>query len=72
MVDQNVSGQFAAARDRLEICNPDGRLLGYFVPARNGYNGPECPLTEEELDRISRKGGGRPLADILADLDARS
>ena len=70
-VDDATRSQFAAAQDRSEIRDRAGRLLGYFLPAIVGYEGPECPLTEEELDQIQREGGGRPLSEILADLRAR-
>jgi hypothetical protein len=57
-----------------EVRDERGTLLGYFQPAV----GPEtvaqceCPVSEEELERRSREGGGRPLADILSDLRNRS
>ncbi len=70
-VDDLTCSQFAAARDRAEIRDRTGRLLGYFLPAADEYDGPECPLTEAELDQIERDGGGRTLSEILADLRAR-
>jgi hypothetical protein len=70
-VDATTGSQFAAAQDRAEISDQAGRLLGYFVPAPDDYDAPECPLTNEELDQIEREGGGRPLSEILADLRAR-
>jgi hypothetical protein len=70
-VDDATRSQFAAARDRAEIRDRGGRLLGYFLPAVDNYDGPECPLSEAELDEIEREGGGRTLSEILADLRAR-
>jgi hypothetical protein len=70
-VDDATGSQFAAAGDRAEIRDRAGRLLGYFLPAADGYRGRECPLTEEELNQIEREGGGRPLSEILADLRAK-
>jgi hypothetical protein len=35
------------------------------------YEGVDSPTSHEELLRRSREGGGRPLADILADLEKK-
>jgi hypothetical protein len=72
MVNNDIGDQFIAAGDRAEICNEAGRILGYFVPASEDYDGPECPLPDDELDRISREESARPLAEILADLRSQS
>ena len=58
----------------LEVCGPSGKVLGHFVPAiaPSEYAGVEPPVSEEELDRREREGGGRPLAAILADLEKRA
>lgn len=53
----------------LEFCDPAGRTLGYFQPASAHW---EPRITEEELDRREKAGGGRPLAAILADLERRA
>jgi hypothetical protein len=45
-----------------------GNVLGRFVPLERG---PEPTISEEELDRREQEGGGRPLRDILADLEKR-
>jgi hypothetical protein len=70
-VDDSTGSQFAAARELAEIRDRAGRLLGYCLPAADGYRGTECPLTEAELDQIQREGGGRPLSEILTDLRAK-
>jgi hypothetical protein len=69
-VDNATGSQFATAQDRVDIRDRGGRLLGYSLPAPDDYDGPECPLSNEELDQIEREGGGRPLSEILADLRA--
>lgn len=53
---------------RIEVRAADGRVVGYVVPASAEF---EPPISEEELDRREAEGGGRPLADILRDLEAR-
>jgi len=54
------------ARKMLELRDATGTVLGYFVP--------ECTIpkiSDEELERRKREGGGRPLKDILSDLEKR-
>lgn len=58
----------------MEVCDESGQTLGYFTPKvdRSMYGGVEAPIGEDELRRIEQDLGGRPLAEILADLEARS
>ena len=57
-----------------ELYDESGRILGYFTPAadRSLDDGPESPHTPEELLRRARQGGGRPLAQILKDLNSKA
>jgi hypothetical protein len=73
IVDPATEAKLAAARKTLEICNNRGRVLGHFVPNLNlGEVSMEPQISQEELDRRERAGGGRPLVDILADLEKRA
>ena len=58
----------------LEICDAAGKTVGYFSPAveQADYEGVQLQCSREELLRRAAEGGGRPLADILADLQQRS
>jgi hypothetical protein len=58
-------------REPLELCDPSGRVLGYFTPAtdRKLYEAVQLPISEEELDRRDQQTGGRTLAEILRDLE---
>ena len=69
-IDEATVAKLGSLDKRLEICDETGRLLGYFTPATDPdlYDGVDSPLSKEELIRRSHEGGGRPLADILADL----
>ena len=72
--DATVLVQFRGTRTPIELRAPDGRLLGHFVPA---FTGPLDPallpqISEEELQRRERAGGGRPLQDLLADLEKQA
>lgn len=69
-VDDALREKLHGFRVRLELCDGSGRVLGYVTPAPDPalYEGVDSPTPEEELDRRSREGGGRPLAEILRDL----
>lgn len=71
IVHDPLTSKLAAAESPLELCAPDGRVLGYFTPAKEKKLNLEPPGTREELDARFAAGGGRPLADILRDLEKR-
>ncbi len=72
-VDDVLRARLHNLHSPLELCDESGRVLGRFTPAANPamYQGVESPSGEEELQRRSQQGGGRPLADILGDLQRR-
>lgn len=71
VLDQATLTKLRHLKEALEVCDESGHTLGYVKPAsaRSPYDMVQVPVSEEELDRIEREGGGRPLADILADLE---
>lgn len=71
VVDHETKAKLGGASADVEVRDDSGRLLGYFFPAdsRSLYDQIEIPISDEELDRISKEGGGRPLREILADLE---
>jgi len=55
-----------------QLCDDAGRVLGYFTPAGPSvYQGIHSPTDVEELRRRQAAGGGRPLKEILTDLESR-
>jgi hypothetical protein len=56
----------------MELCDPSGRTIGHVLPhdvyIKLLYELARVQTTEEELDRISREPGGRPLAEIWKSL----
>jgi hypothetical protein len=71
ITDESMVGQLAATRTTMELRTPDGRLLGHFIPVlEDSARGPN--ISEEELTRRERMGGGRPLKKILADLEKKA
>lgn len=71
-VDEDFESRLAGADEPIEICGPNGRLLGRFLPAgRVPHMKPEdqCPYTDDELREICEQPfEGRPLAKIWKDL----
>jgi len=74
VLDPSTVSQMKAVFVPAQLRDEKGTLLGYFHPVATPetVDQYECPLSEEELDRREREGGGRPLADILSDLRNRS
>ena len=74
IVDSATVAKLAEARNPLELCDDSGHILGHFIPVVDGSGiSPLDPqISEEELDRREREGGGRALAEILADLERRA
>lgn len=76
ILDRATLARFNELKERVEFCDEAGRTLGHFqpVPSRDHgmYENLECPLTEDELRLREEEGGGRSLAEILADLEKRA
>ena len=57
----------------VEVKDPQGRAIGALSLECDGKlpPGKKSPFTDEELAELRKQKGGRPLADILRDLQAR-
>jgi hypothetical protein len=73
VIGDSLNQQFRSVADLCEVFDSSGNRLGLFQPdtQQTTYDGYECPLSDEELDRIEREGAGRPLADVFRDLESR-
>jgi hypothetical protein len=72
-LDSQIASLLRNQTGQVELRDPEGNLLGYFLPPAgkpNGQNDVEIPFTKEELDRAAKQTTGRPLEDILRDLRA--
>ena len=69
-LDEQTVKWFDGVRGQTEVRDETGRLCGLYFPAPPPPYVPE--FTKEELDRAEAEPGGRSLAEILADLKARS
>jgi hypothetical protein len=70
VLEQSSIDQLRTVEAPVEVRDAAGTLVGFFYPAvaPETVDQYECPVSEEELLRRARQGGGRPLADILRDL----
>ena len=70
ILDQSTIDKLKAVEVGVEVRDRQGNLIGFFRPAvtPDDVDQYECPVSEEELRRRARQGGGRPLPDILDDL----
>ncbi len=70
LVDSELATKLDQADGSMQVCTRDGRLLGYFSPAKPKTIRFEPPISNEELRRRATETG-RPVADILRDLEKR-
>lgn len=56
----------------VEICDESGRVIGRFRPAVYDDPAAQPQISEEEMQRRAREGGGRTLAEIMADWEKRA
>jgi hypothetical protein len=72
ILPDSMKAKFLAADAPLEIFTADGIRIGYFTPAPQKKYNLQPPGTDEDLDARFAEGGGRPLKDILRDLEKRA
>jgi hypothetical protein len=72
-IDADLRARLHGLKDQLEFRDERGELLGHFLPARKGpvtlLPGDACPYSSEELLRMRNESGGKPLAEILKQLE---
>ncbi len=65
ITDPGLLAQLRAAHTAVELRDPEGNLLGTLALA--------SPFSREEMDERRRKNrSGRPLTDIVRDLEGRA
>ena len=73
ITDPSLLRQLSNATGTVKLCGPSGEIL--TDGQRSSYGklpaGVVVPFTDEQLDEFSRNRAGRPLADIVRDLEAR-
>jgi hypothetical protein len=71
LLDYELAKRLLDSEEPLEFCDPAGTVVGTFFPKAHAalYRSVVVPFTDAELDDAENELGGRPLADILADLE---
>lgn len=71
IIDEALKAKLDGAAGLVEICDTSGQTLGFFRSLfdKSEYEGVDCPIPEGELRRRVAEGKGRPLKEILAELE---
>lgn len=74
VIDAALEDTLRAAEEQAELCNSAGEVLGLFLPKadRSMYERAKPPSSDAEIQRRLKAGGGRTLAEIMADLQKRT
>jgi len=68
VVDPRLRALFHDLKQPLEFIDESGHTLGLFTPSVDpALLRPQ--IGDEEIQRLLRQGGGRPLVEILRDLE---
>ena len=70
ITDEAVLARLAEGNSTITVRDPAGNVCGYITPLRPSDLQPQ--ISDEEIARREAAGGGRPLADILRDLEKRA
>jgi hypothetical protein len=71
VIDSGLRSKLGNLRETVIFTDEFGHVLGQFEPAAKDPR-KEPQITQEELERRERAGGGRSLAEILADLEKKT
>lgn len=73
VIDESLTHQLRGLHEPCVLMDSAGNKLGFFRPEidHSLYEGLEPSVSDEELTRREREGGGRILAEIMADLEKR-
>lgn len=75
IVDDALKSQLQGLESATEFCSPEGRPLGYFVTVAEYmdllYARARERFTPDQIEQLRRQEGGRTLAEIMRDLEAR-
>jgi hypothetical protein len=72
ITDPVLLSQLTQASKPVEIHDAKGNFVGTFAPPYGKLPpGMKSPITDEEIEELRKQPDGRPLADILRDLEKR-
>ena len=74
-LDQDTCRRLGEATQAVELCDGEGRVIGFFLPERAAHGLPpagfDSPLLAEEIEWRRSIRTGRTLDEILRSLDSR-
>jgi hypothetical protein len=72
-MDERLSERLRAATTTVEVVDASGRVCGVYTPTRKHVPPPgySVPFSDEELAELRKHKTGRPLADIMRDLQKK-
>ena len=70
IVDAETRRKLHDLTEAMQFTDESGRVLGLYTPVQNDAR-LQPQIGEEEIQRRLRSGGGRTLAEIMADLEKR-
>ncbi len=70
VVDVGIAGQLYGLSDPVELCDESGRVLGHFMPGRQGTSDLSIPFSDEELARREQETRVCTTEELLARLRA--
>jgi hypothetical protein len=71
ITDASLLQKLTQATSTLDFRDPQGNLLGTFAPPQSKLPTTRSPFSDEEIERRRKEPDGRPLADVLRDLENR-
>ena len=75
ILEPNLRSRLGQTDSEIELRDEQGLLVGYFVPPPLHRElilaWSRVHVTDDELERARREPAGRPLAQILTDLEQR-
>lgn len=73
VVDDELRAKVGDLKSPVTLQDASGRVLAYVTPALDRwiYDELDPGISDEEIERRSAAGGGKPLSEILADFQQR-
>ena len=72
-VDSELRAKLGDLQDLVEFRDENGRVVGFFHPVppagQTASRQSSSPISDSEIEACRQQRIGRPLADIIADLD---
>lgn len=74
-VDADLRARLRGLTDHLELRDESGEVLGHYIPGRKGpvrlLPADACPYSLDDLVRMRNESGGKSLAEIVKQLEAK-